>query len=88
VDQGQSVVVQGDSSVPAVGGRWERAELEQLGVLRLAAGSAAPVVHLPERRGGGAPAGSGARLGRRRKGRARRRTTELGHLGGSAVRPL
>jgi hypothetical protein len=43
VDQGRPVVVQGDSSAPASGGRRKRAELGQLGVLELVAGSAAPV---------------------------------------------
>jgi hypothetical protein len=43
VDQGRPAAVQGDSSAPAVGGRWKRAEIGQLGVLELVAGSAAPV---------------------------------------------
>jgi hypothetical protein len=43
VDQGRPAVVQGDISAPASGGQRKRAELGQLDVLELVAGSAAPV---------------------------------------------
>jgi hypothetical protein len=43
VDQGRTAAVQGDSRVPAADVRREKVELEQLGILGLAAGSVAPV---------------------------------------------
>jgi hypothetical protein len=43
VDQGRPAAVQGDSRVLASGGRRERVKLDQLDVMWLAAGSAAPV---------------------------------------------